>query len=124
MTERIRNFRFESSHEDLQGIWDEWHGLGAYLDRPIPGGVAELERLYGAKWRTKSIQQRVSRQGRICKAMKKKADDENKTIQEVDIEWEKWYVDEFNKNMRRFVEFLQQEGWLKQYAKRGRRATP
>ena len=123
-TERIRSFTFESQHNNLKGLWDEWHGLGRYKDVPIAGGVAALEELHGAKWRkTKTrMQQRVSRQGRICLGIEKKSEAESKSIDSVCNEWNRKYATEFNKNMRRFVQYLQDENWIPVHARRGRRS--
>lgn len=117
---RVRSYVFVSSHNNLQGLWDEWYGLGDFLDSPIPGGVAKLEELYGAKWRKKCYQQRVSRQGRICRAILQKSDDESKTVEMVCSEWDDRFVVTCNKNMRRFVQFLQSENWIETHARRGR----
>ncbi|CAJ1939131.1 unnamed protein product [Cylindrotheca closterium] len=124
LTERIRTFTFQSQHNSLKGLWDEWHGLGNYQDLPIAGGVAALEELHGAKWRNTrtNIQQRVSRQGKICLGIKKKSEAESKSIDSVCNEWNRKYAMELNKNMRRFVEFLQEENWIPVPTRRGRRS--
>jgi hypothetical protein len=122
LTERIRSFTFESQHNNLKGMWDEWHGLGYYKDMPMAGGVAALEELHGAKWRKKNMQQRVSRQGRICLGIKKKSEAESKSIDSVCNEWNRKYAVDFNKNMRRFVQYLQDENWIPVHARRGRRS--
>ena len=120
LTPAIQNFRFVSQHNNLKGLWDEWHGLGEFDNQPVAGGVAKLEELYGTKWRPKSVQQRVSRQGRICAGIKKKAEGETKTIDEVCNQLHEKYTIELNRNMRRFVEYLQQEGWIAVHARRQR----
>ena len=123
MEDKIRSFRFES-HRNLQGIWDEWYGLGAFVGRPIVGGVAELERLYGAKWRRKSaIQQRASLNDRMCRAIKKKSEEEGKTIQEVCIEWDEDYIEKFNRNTKTFAD-SHRGTFLPAKRKRVRRSNP
>lgn len=122
LSEPIRSFTFESQHNNLKSLWDEWHGLGDFQDSPIAGGVAALEELHGAKWREKNMQQRVSRQGRICLAIKKKSEAESKSIELVCNEWDRKYAVELNKNMRSFVQFLQQENWIPIHSRRGRKS--
>lgn len=124
LSARIGSFAFESQHHTLNGLWDEWHGTGNYQDQPIAGGVAALEEKYGSKWRKnkRNMQQRVSRQGRICLGIRKKADAESKSVDSVCNEWNQKYALEFNKNMRRFVQYLQEENLVPVQARRGRRS--
>jgi len=123
----IRFFMFESQHNNLKGLWDEWYGLGVYENTPIAGGVAELEDSHGAKWRDKGKQQRVSRQGRICLAIKKKSEFERKSIDMVCNEWNYEYL-KGNRNLATFVKYLQQPlgqppwNWIEVRAPRGRRS--
>jgi hypothetical protein len=32
-------------------MFDEWNGTGSYHNRPIVGGIAELNHLYKSQWR-------------------------------------------------------------------------
>ena len=46
-----KQFTLQSRHRSLKSIWDEWHGIGLFKDRPIPGGIEKAEQLWKAKWR-------------------------------------------------------------------------
>ena len=39
-------------HKSLSSLWSEWHGNGDFLDRPIVGGLKQLEQSVGHKWRS------------------------------------------------------------------------
>ena len=43
--------RLALKHFSLHGIYDEWYGLGRFLDKPVIGGIAALETMYKATWR-------------------------------------------------------------------------
>jgi hypothetical protein len=43
--------RLTVKHHSLQTLYNEWHGIGEYLDIPVPGGIAALEASHKAKWR-------------------------------------------------------------------------
>jgi hypothetical protein len=47
-----RRHRMVAKHHSIQSLWDEWHGLGDFLDKPVVGGIAAIETLYKSKWRT------------------------------------------------------------------------
>lgn len=50
--EQLHNHRPSPMHASLTSIWDEWHGRGLFQDRPVVGGLKELEQLKGGSWRT------------------------------------------------------------------------
>ena len=39
------------SPQSVKAIYKEYHGLGDYLDVPVTGGFAALEKKWGNKWR-------------------------------------------------------------------------
>jgi hypothetical protein len=43
--------RLALKHFTLHGVYDEWYGLGRFLDKPVLGGIAALESVYKASWR-------------------------------------------------------------------------
>ena len=46
-----KKFSLQPRHKNLQSVWNEWHGLGNFHNKPIPGGIARAEELWKAKWR-------------------------------------------------------------------------
>ena len=42
--------RLALKHFSLHGIYDEWYGLGRFLDKPVLGDIAALETIYKASW--------------------------------------------------------------------------
>lgn len=124
LPETFPNFVFHAQHNNLRSLWDEWYGLGAFNNEPVVGGVAALEETHGAKWRPKgkgNMQQRISRQGRICLGLGKKSEAEGKSVYEVCDELDVKYL-ECNRNLRKFVEFLQEENWIPRQQRRGRKS--
>ena len=49
--EKCVGYHVYQRHSSLQSAIDEWLGEGKWEDHPIPGGVAEAEEKYKAKWR-------------------------------------------------------------------------
>lgn len=49
--ESCKQYTLQARHRNLQSVWDEWHGIGEYLNRPIVGGIAKAEELWKSKWR-------------------------------------------------------------------------
>ena len=45
-------YRLPPSPSSVTEMWDAWFGLGEYEDKPIPGGVAQMNVLHKARWRT------------------------------------------------------------------------
>ena len=49
--ESCKQYALQLRHQNLASMWDEWHGLRAFLNKPIVGGIAKAEELWKAKWR-------------------------------------------------------------------------
>ena len=47
-----QQFTLQSRHRNLRSVWNEWHGLGDFQNRPIPGGIAKAEEVWKSKWRS------------------------------------------------------------------------
>ena len=45
-----QDFHMQSKHDSLQNLYDEWYGLGRYLDE-VWQGVSGREEKFGKKWR-------------------------------------------------------------------------
>ena len=45
-------YRLNPLHKSLSSLWSEWHGHGDFLNRPVVGGVKQLEQSEGHKWRS------------------------------------------------------------------------
>jgi hypothetical protein len=56
--------------KDLQGLWDEWHGLRKFEGKPREGGIESIELEYKAKWRRHLDVQHFSRTKRLIAGIK------------------------------------------------------
>jgi hypothetical protein len=45
------NYALRGRYISVMEMFDEWNGTGSYHNRPIVGGIAELNRLYKSQWR-------------------------------------------------------------------------
>jgi hypothetical protein len=50
-TPDVTQHRLAMKHHSLHTLFNEWYGLGEYLDIPVPGGIAALEASEKTKWR-------------------------------------------------------------------------
>ena len=101
------NHVLDSTHSNVRSLYDEWFGIGKYENIPIPGGLDGCMKRWKAKWRTEHQKQRVSRQHRLCEAVKRHASETNKTVDEVCEEWDRIYLGPKNKpGLNRLVQKL------------------
>jgi len=82
--------------------------LEKFENVPIAGGIEALEKKYRGKnsWRGKKFQNRISRQGRVCKAMKQKMEDETMTVGQLCNDWEPLFAEDCNKSLQKFIDLL------------------
>jgi hypothetical protein len=45
------NYTLQGHYISVMEMFDEWNGTDSYHNRPIVGGIAELNRLYKSQWR-------------------------------------------------------------------------
>lgn len=119
MTQQTAHHRLHPKHENLQSVYNEWYGLGRFLNLPISGGIDACEKKYGTKWRNKNSKHRISRQKRICMAIQKKVDD-GKTVDLACSEWDAIYINDCNNSLENMVKKLQEMVILPKSANRGR----
>jgi hypothetical protein len=62
-------------HDYVSDLWEEWHGIGNYTDKPCPSGFEQLEQKVGSQWRrsySAAANIRFSKLQRIVKAIKQR----------------------------------------------------
>ncbi|CAB9522844.1 unknown protein [Seminavis robusta] len=79
-------FRMHNRHTSLMELWNEWHGLGDYVDSY--GGIEGRNKEHGRHWRKKLDSTLYSATSRIVMGVKAYATSQKK--QELDVlrEWE------------------------------------
>lgn len=123
-TRRAPEHLLSSSPErSIQSFYDEWFGLNEFKDKPIDGGIAELEKKFKTSWRGKNDWSRISRQKRLCIAVEKEAKASGKTVEDVCRKWNKWFDEECNKSLSRMITFLIAKGKIPAKKPRGKKST-
>ena len=109
----------------LKDYYDEWFGLGIFENVPIPGGIEECEKKYKSSWRKgkSSYAMRISRQGRICRAMRKEINEGRRTLDDICLEFDDLFEKKKGQKsgLQAVITAFQLKGWIEKKADRGRK---
>jgi len=92
--QHFAGYKYEPNWKDMncaRAIYNQWTGLGNYVNVPIEGGVEALEKKYGNKWRPWSStsrdkggdpkkQKTFSRMKKICEEVDRLVTDDNHSL--------------------------------------------
>jgi len=106
-------------------MFDEWCGQGQYQNIPVAGGIIEMNRLYGKRWRSHYTQAQksvFSRVQRVCNSvLRRVAEGESKD--DVLAEYDAVYRNIAGGKLSKLVDELQGRGVLRKQAPRGKSTT-
>jgi Centromere DNA-binding protein complex CBF3 subunit, domain 2/Transcriptional activator of glycolytic enzymes len=114
------SFRISTKFNSLTAVWDTWYGIGQYTD--VYGGITGRNDQFGAKWRKHLDKQQYSRVNRIVKGIHGYAAEKEIPMDEAVAELEATY-ETCNRNLQKFVDLLQDNGYLKKGGRRGKTAA-
>jgi hypothetical protein len=105
--------------KDLQGLWDEWHGLGKFEGKPREGGFESLELEFKAKWRRHLDVQHFSRTKRVVAGIKAYIEREGVAEDIAIATLDSVYKDDAS-SVANMVVWMQDMGLLKRSVARGK----
>jgi Transcriptional activator of glycolytic enzymes len=101
-------------------VWNQWYSIDQHGD--VYGGISGRNDPFGAKWRKRLDKQHYSRINRIVKAVSGYAAEKVIAFDEALNELEETYST-CNKNLQKFVDLMQSNGYLAKGACRGRKVA-
>ena len=119
-----KSHHLKFSHKTLQSLYDEWYGDGEFTGRPIPGGIAWLEKHHKHMWRkhfTSGQNKHFSRVKRIVKGIEAEAEKNQKIPDEVIEEWQEIFEGEMKWLVSKMEEWMKKQGLLTKQAPHGKR---
>ena len=113
-----RSYWLPSKPLSLEEIWDSWHGASDQH-----GGIVGRNKKFGAKWRKHIPPAHYSRCCRTIKAIESYAKHNKIKVEESLAQLDPIFKEECGKSVYNFVEKMQEKGFLKKAAKRGKQAV-
>jgi hypothetical protein len=108
-------------HKSLQGIWDEWHGIGQYPNSE--GGIKGRNKAHGSKWRKHLNAQHYSHTYCVVDAIKTFTSQENIKASPFACEvMNLWYID-CKMSVGNMVTKCQEMGLIPKKAHRGQKQS-
>ena len=114
-----KSFRLPSKPQSLRELWEVWFGVGD--NYCAHGGVEGRNKKFGAKWRKHIQPAYYSRCCRTIKGIQKYALESHEMHDDAIAKLESLF-NECNNSVFNFVEVMQERGYLKKAAKRGKQA--
>ena len=114
-----KTYRLPSKPQSLRDLWDAWYGVNS--NHCAYGGVEGRNKKFGAKWRKHIPPAHYSRCCRTIKAIQKFALEKHQRNEDA-IETLESMFHECSYSVYNFVDVMQEKGYLKKAAKRGKQA--
>jgi hypothetical protein len=115
------SYQMSARHDTLQGLWDEWYGIGSFIDEY--GGIEGRNNVHGTKWRTKrdvTFQSRYSTNRRIVIGIAQHANQCGVTPEAVLVEWQSLF-EKCSCSPYCFIKMMQDNGLFVKQETRGRK---
>jgi hypothetical protein len=110
-------------HHSIQSLFDEWYGLGDFLDKPVVGGIAALETRYKSKWHnhfSASEKKHLSRSQMVIRAILTTVENTKETLDTVMDSFELPYEVDVKLSMAKMATIVQEHGLVTKKTSRGK----